>query len=263
MSTDAKRINRYSYLAYPAAVVALLALLVALLLPAITPYRDGGPGSHYCTNNLKQFGIALHNYIGAFHAVPPPFVVDERGRRIHSWRAVLLPYFEDEGLRGLYNEKKAWNENDPLVIATPIPIFRCPQSEQLDLPHSNTSYVAVVGPDTAWRDGKALDIDEITDGLDNTIAVVEIAAPGVPWADPRDLTFEEALRGINQVEAPNGISGPHAGGVNVLFFDGHVEFLSNDISPERLRALLTANGGEKMKKTPLPHEQVQTELASE
>jgi len=251
MSTEQSQdsTSGYTPLAYVVAFIVFLAICIPLLLPALQAHRDGGPSRHTCTNNLKQIGIALMNYMDEYHAVPPAYVADEQGRIIHSWRGVLLPFFEEEGLRGLYNPDKPWDAQIPEVIATSIPVLRCPQSESDDLPDRNTSFVAVVGPDTAWPGGEALEINKITDGLADTIAVVEIATPGVPWADPRDLTFEEALRGINQVESPNGISGPHEGGVNVLFLDGHVEFLPNATPRDELRALLTANGGESV---PLP-----------
>ncbi len=249
MSTDARQEQESRYIGR-VLVGTLVGASVLAIYFGVTGGTLGPARKHACTNNLKQFGIALQNYIDAHHAIPPAYIVDDEGRKTHSWRAVLLPYFEDEGLRGLYNAKEPWDRQHPQVIATLIPVFRCEHSDRQGMPVPNANYVAVVGPDTAWPGGEALDIDKITDGLSNTIAVVEIASPGVPWADPRDLTFEEAARGINQVEGPNGISGPHAGGVNVLFLDGRVEFLPNDTPPERLRALLTANGGEKIERSP-------------
>src|SRR4029078_1067492 len=42
--------------------------------------------------------------------------------------AMLLPYFEDEGLRGLYNMRQDWWHQDPNVVATAIPVFVCPSS---------------------------------------------------------------------------------------------------------------------------------------
>jgi prepilin-type processing-associated H-X9-DG protein len=228
-------------------IVAVLALLVTsgVVLPRLRAKQEEGQ-RQLCLSNLHVIGMALQSYRGDHGVFPPAYIADADGKPMHSWRVLILPYLQHQALYEQYDFDEPWNgpNNSKLASKLEFPIFACPSNGQDQQAH----FLAVVGPDTDWPGDHALDIDQITDGLANTIAVVEIAAPGVPWADPRDLTFEEALRGINQIESPNGISSPHDGGVNVLFFDGHVEFLPNDTPRATLRALLTVNGGEKIDK---------------
>ncbi|MGD9722323.1 MAG: DUF1559 domain-containing protein, partial [Pirellulales bacterium] len=88
-----------------------------------------------CTNNLKQFGIALHNYHDTLKTFPAGGCVrraedlDGDGNGIFaSPHAMLLPYFEEEGLKGLYNGKEDWWHQSPQVVATAIPVFACPSN---------------------------------------------------------------------------------------------------------------------------------------
>jgi prepilin-type processing-associated H-X9-DG protein len=157
-----------------------------------------------------------------------------------------LPYYEEAGLKGLYHLDEPWDgpHNSQLRHKMNQWLFHCPRDVETD---SNTSIVAVTGPDGAWPLDKQLSAKDFTDGLSNTIIVVEVHNSGINWLEPRDLTFEEAARGINPRDGNLGISSAHKGGANVLFADGAVHYLRDDIPPDVLRALLTANGGEEVK----------------
>src|SRR5437660_1469433 len=88
-------------------VIAIIGVLVALLLPAVQSAREAARRSQ-CTNNLKQIGIALHNYhdtLGTFPAGRPAFVADNGDRANNSGFVSLLANME---LTTLYN---AWNFN--------------------------------------------------------------------------------------------------------------------------------------------------------
>jgi prepilin-type processing-associated H-X9-DG protein len=198
-------------------------------------------------NNLKQIGLALQSYHDTYKCFPPAYVADADGKPMHSWRVLLLPFFEEAGLKRLYESydfSEPWNGPHNSELSVEFPILFCPSEEGDFL---NTSYVAVVGPETAWPDTAAMRIRGIRDGTSKTISVVEVANSGIHWMEPRDLTFEEALRGINVPGNKPGISSKHPGGANVLFCDGSVHFLSDKIPADTLRALLTANGSEDVK----------------
>src|SRR5512140_1930533 len=82
-------------------VIAIIGVLVALLLPAVQQAREAARRVH-CTNNLRQIGIGLHNYLDANKVFPPACVLrlNQVGDS-YSVHARLLPYVEEASLRSL------------------------------------------------------------------------------------------------------------------------------------------------------------------
>src|SRR5215216_5571 len=111
-------------------VIAIIGVLVALLLPAIQAAREAARRSQ-CKNNLKQIGLALHNYESARGAFPPGFMcrataVDGPGLGPGwGWAAHILPYLEESAL----NIDLKREITDPLfdnIRTLPFSVFRCP-----------------------------------------------------------------------------------------------------------------------------------------
>jgi prepilin-type processing-associated H-X9-DG protein len=99
--------------------------------------------------------------------------------------------------------------------------------------------LALVGPQCVL-DGspQGLGFAQISDGTSNTIVLVEADADqAVEWTKPDDIEFDP-----NNPMAGFGKLRP--GGCNAAFCDGHVQFISNDVDPQTLKALVTRNGGE-------------------
>ncbi|MFN3159181.1 MAG: DUF1559 domain-containing protein [Rubinisphaera brasiliensis] len=117
-------------------VIAIIAILVALLLPAVQQAREAARRSS-CKNNLKQLGLALHNYHDT-HKVFPPGVVDTglgSQRGIWSWSTFLLPFVEQAPLYDLLDpgpnqlsDLVALPNTDPryMALQQPYAAFRCP-----------------------------------------------------------------------------------------------------------------------------------------
>jgi prepilin-type N-terminal cleavage/methylation domain-containing protein/prepilin-type processing-associated H-X9-DG protein len=123
-------------------VIAIIGILIALLLPAVQKIREAAARMQ-CSNNLKQIGLALHNYHDANQVFPTGG--DKRGYVIYAmgWPALLMPYFEEGNRRttidamapnAIYNIMP-WRLTDPPhnganpVFTSPIKIFVCPASE--------------------------------------------------------------------------------------------------------------------------------------
>src|SRR5262249_2451340 len=110
-------------------VIAIIAVLIGLLLPAVQKVREA-PSRMTCANNLKQLGLAMHNYHDSKRAFPPAYVnkggsyANSGFPFTHGWAPFILPYIEQTPLYNLYR----WEfpqyapENEP-VFATQLRIF--------------------------------------------------------------------------------------------------------------------------------------------
>jgi len=197
-----------------------------------------------CPNKLKQLGLALHCYHDVYGCFPPAVITDETGRPMHSWRVLIWPYAEQGLLYEQYRFDEPWNgPNNAKLGEAGFADFVCPNRRRSE--DMSTSYVAVIGPDTAWRVNESISFDDITDRHTATILLVEIVNSGIQPMEPRDLHVLQMAPGINP-ESGQGISSLHAYGTNVLFADGTVRTLPNDTPPEKIQAMLTIGGGEEV-----------------
>jgi prepilin-type processing-associated H-X9-DG protein len=224
-------------------VVILVLVLASFILPAIQ--RTGHGRRPQCMNNLRNIVLALHNYHSGHGSLPSPYIADANGRPMHSWRVLILPYLDRNDLYELYRFDEPWDgPNNSKLHDLIADVFRCPQDHGGNK-STVTSYVAVVGPDTNWPADRSVKLDDVADGLSNTLLVVEIANSGIHWMEPRDLHVSQMTRMING-KSGQGISSAHPGGAAVGFADGRVRFLSETTPAATIEALLTIRGGEKI-----------------
>ena len=123
-------------------VIAIIASLVAILLPAVQQAREAARRSS-CSNNLKQMGLALHNYHDVYNQMPPAGVGEVPNSsgwsRQPSWMVRIMPYIEQgaayDGVPMVDNNFDNWNADwtSPVrgwqvMNSTRIPIFNCPSS---------------------------------------------------------------------------------------------------------------------------------------
>jgi prepilin-type N-terminal cleavage/methylation domain-containing protein len=121
-------------------VIAIIAVLIALLLPAVQQAREAARRTQ-CKNNLKQIGLALHNYHDVFKMFPSGWIaVDDTGApSAHEgtsgvgWGTMILPYIEQANVYRQFNASLPLT--DPLngpFLRNQIPGFKCPSDPQQD-----------------------------------------------------------------------------------------------------------------------------------
>ncbi len=122
-------------------VIAIIGILIALLLPAVQAAREAARRAQ-CTNNLRQFGLAMHNYHSALASFPPgatfgvpwdpprlsPAPDTGDGGFFTNWMISLLPYLEQSPLFGKYPTGVSWEELPPDIIGTAVSTFVCPSN---------------------------------------------------------------------------------------------------------------------------------------
>lgn len=198
-----------------------------------------------CQNNLHNIALALLQYHDLNGSFPPAYIADEEGRPMHSWRVLLLPYLDQRNLYKQYRFDEPWDgPNNSKLHDIILKIYSCPSHPE-KLPRTDTSYVAVVGPQTMWPGEKATKFSDLKDGSSKTIMLVEVHNSGIHWMEPRDLHVTQMPMTINPPRG-QGISSGHAHGAHVGFADGSVRFLTDKTSQATLRAALTPSGGEQV-----------------
>jgi prepilin-type N-terminal cleavage/methylation domain-containing protein len=193
-------------------VIAIIAVLIGLLLPAVQKVREAASRMS-CQNNLKQLGLALHNYHGVYQCFPSGYLCQPQADPNQTapgwgWASLLLPYLEQDNLYQQINFNL--RVEDPAfegLRTTSLKLFTCPSDRSTGLftiysqngvplaQAATNSYAAChgVGPDIEeeldssngmfFRNSRTR-VADVTDGTSNTIAIGERGAffTQTPWA---------------------------------------------------------------------------------
>ncbi len=296
-------------------VIAIIAVLVALLLPAVQAAREAARRTQ-CTNNLKQIGLAIANYELTQGTLPPGYISVwdsinsvERGSG-WGWGSMILPQMEQGNVYNAINfSQQILTDGNSTARVVPMNMHLCPSDRMpntwtadsgytlyvykqviyfsnpiCNIAGSNYAGVYGIGEPGIAGDGvffanSSVRLQDISDGLSNTLAVGERAAftnygrgyatwvgsvPGARlWScapDPTDPDKGNCVRedgsgmtlghtgeghGPGSIGADvNQFTSTHGRGANFLFCDGHVRFLRLGIYYPTYLALSTRAGGE-------------------
>jgi prepilin-type N-terminal cleavage/methylation domain-containing protein/prepilin-type processing-associated H-X9-DG protein len=170
-------------------VIAIIAVLIGLTIPAVQKVRDASLRLQ-CVNNLKQIGLAAHQYHVVSGTFPPGMRYQNRKdpNLMSTWLAQILPYVEQEELwritQEAYKQSALPFKNPPHQgLATLIGTFACPADERADqilfsqktrTRVAFTSYLGVEGQDLYSRDGilfrdSRISITDIRNGTSQTL----------------------------------------------------------------------------------------------
>lgn len=181
-------------------VVAIIAMLVALLLPAVEASR-AATRRLQCANNLKQLGIAMANYESAIQCFPGVPLPTASGGPVNGywfgWEAAVLPWLEQQDVYQSFNLEKQFSDSPNLNIALRLvpPVFVCPSADYyVNWTGLGSNYASVMGPgafrgthyqsrphgwcgdcsaDGFMVPGQVRRTSDITDGASSTLALGE------------------------------------------------------------------------------------------
>lgn len=182
-------------------VIAIIAVLISLLLPAVQQAREAARRSQ-CLNNLKQIGLALHNYHDSYNVFPPAYLTTPGGNAIMGppsdtgdtgpgWTCLmlLLPQLEKANLYRSFNtDLPCWHSSNAVAAKSPVNVFLCPSATNgagvysvvddggsVLATLSRGNYVANAGRIDCW-DETAADLSGIADGPLYRNSVTRIAS---------------------------------------------------------------------------------------
>jgi hypothetical protein len=211
-------------------VFVLLALLAGAVTIALITAQALRKTLARCNSmcNLSEIAVALHQYHDEYGCFPPAYTVNDDGKRMHSWRVLILPYVGYESLYERYRFQEPWNSPANRRLAKPMPIdYGCPPNEK-----TTTHFVAVVGPNTMWPGQQSTKMAAGVSDLDK-ILVIEIPGLDIPWMEPRDPTLEEVLDLLQHKKDIGDTSS-----VNYITVSGQKRTLDCNMDRESLRKML-------------------------
>ena len=190
-------------------------------------------------DHLKQIGLAMHNFHDTHKAFPAAAVVSTDGKKLLSWRVLLLPFLDQNELFKQFRLNEPWDSEHNSKLITRMPdVFASLNITRDQRARGLTTYLGPIADKTLFASKDGVTIKQITDGTSNTIMVVDAnAETAVPWTKPDDLN-------VDLKQPLKGLTGQEGGRFWTLICDGSVRMIPDTIDVEILRRLFQINDGE-------------------
>jgi hypothetical protein len=192
--------------------------------------------------HLDAIAAGMFKYHKKFGFFPPAVILGPDGKTQHSWRVAILPFLEEQDLFEQYALNEPWDSpnNQKLLLLAPD-YYRAPD-EKPDSP--NTSYFVITGKGTIFEGSKGTSAAEVTDGMPNTMLVVE-SRRDVPWTKPEDISYDS--------KAPlPPLGGIHAKQFSTVFGNGDLRGFPTTFDPQKIKAMFTKSAGDAVELGALP-----------
>jgi hypothetical protein len=211
--------------------VAIIPLALIFLVFAVGKVREAASRIQ-SQNNLRQMGLAMHNYAAETGSLPQAVPDAKLGAKTKlSWRVQILPYVEAGGLYQQLHHNEPWDSPHNRSLLTSMPmVFHHPLHPEENA-KGLTYYRVFTGEHTLFPQGRLLRFPAgIPDGTSNTLLIVEAAEP-IEWTRPDELVYD-----------PNKplpkIGGHFKGKTLAVMADGSFKILTPNISEKTMRSAI-------------------------
>jgi hypothetical protein len=211
--------------------------LVSFAKPAVVKIREAAFRMQ-SSNNLHLILLAMHNYHDAAGRLPAQANFSNNGKPLLSWRVHLLPYVEEGNLYQQFRLDEPWDSEHNKALIKKIPrVFVSSQDPKL-AEEGKTTYLGVAGKSGIFTgDAKGLRFTDVTDGLSNTIFLIDADdKEAVIWTKPDDFKPDPK-------DPKKGLSTRFANRFLVGIGDGSVRSLPATIDKATLGLLFMCNSG--------------------
>lgn len=203
-----------------------------MLTGAIMP---GVRNNSMSTNNLKQIGLAMHNFHDTRSHFPQAATVDDEGKSMLSWRVQILPYLEYANLYDQFHHDEPWDSEHNKALIDKMPeVYRGPGSKAKA---GHTVYQVIDAKGSVFEGSEKRSFRDITDGSSNTFMAIETTdEKAVIWTKPDDLK-PDGMKPISGLKI-------RGDGFLALFCDGSVRKLSEKLPADLFQKFIVRDDGE-------------------
>ncbi|QDT47363.1 hypothetical protein Pan258_13970 [Symmachiella dynata] len=218
--------QRWAAVVIPVTVVCfLLALLVPAMLRARTEARKT-----YSRNNLKQIGLAFHNYDDVYQCLPPGAIVREDGVALHGWPSPIVIYFYATPYYQFIDYDLPWDHDlNRYTYCHTEPPYQIPDIDEIATKDGYGLLCYMGNPNVLHRNS-SVKFDDMTAGVTHTWMAGEAAGNYQPWAYP----FNWRPLGKRLNDGPDSYGRPSGDGAFLLMADGSVPWVSNKVEEKVL-----------------------------